>query len=292
MAIYDAGGISLNAAYDADGTGLNSAYDASGNEIWSAAPPPPFSLKVMEYNVGEWYIGNASIVPADKDAEYYALQNGMIASADPDIMLICENRQNFSQAGRTTLSVLSPYFPYIHQQGNSGYMSRAICSKYPISNYATHDFGDGRDNYYDTCTVTIDGKEITLVVTHLLYSSGSQTVKLAQFATLMNYLATLDSFICGGDLNQLDCKSTSGSDYTNMIVPILEAGYHCANCSDLGFLITYSDEPNGSWNGCLDNIITSSDISITSAYVDTTKLADNIADKVDHMPLIAELTIN
>lgn len=89
----------------------------------------------------------------------------------------------------------------------------------------------------------------------------------------------------------LDCKSTSGSDYTDVIEPILAAGFHSANCTDYGFLVTYSDQPNSTWTGCLDDIVTSGNIEITSAEVDTTKLTDNIGDKVDHMPLIATVVI-
>lgn len=288
MSIYNLSGSALYKCYDLQPQEKQTAYDLTGNVVFSE---PSSGIVVMEYNVGEWYIGDGHIVPAEKDEEYYALQNGMIASANPDIMLICENRQNFSEAGRTTLSMLSQYFPYIQQQGNSGYMSRAICSKYPFTNYTTHNFGDGESNYYDSCTMTIDGKTVTVIVTHLKYSGGSQATKLAQFATLMNYLATLDSFICGGDFNQLSCKDSSGSDYTDMIVPMLQAGYNVANCGDLGFFITYSNMPVDSWDGCLDNIVTSSDISIVSAHSDNTKLTDNIQDKCDHMPLVAVIEL-
>lgn len=287
MGIFACDGQQIYLAYDADGEALTTAYDVDGETVFSQS----HIIKVMEYNVGEWYIGNGSIVPAEKDTEYYNLQNGMIQAADPDIMLICENRQTFSEAGRTTLSMLSQYFEYIHQQGDSGYMSRAVCSKYPISNYQTHSFSDGTSNYYDSCTITIDGKAITVVVTHLNYNSGSQTTRLAQTSTLLSFLATLDTFICGGDWNLLDCKSTSGSDYADVIDPILQAGFHSANCTDFGFLETYSNQPGGSWTGCLDDIVTSGDIQIAGASVDTTKLTDNINDTVDHMPLTASLYI-
>ena len=37
---------------------------------------------------------------------------------------------------------------------------------------------------------------------------------------------------------------------------------------------------------------TSSNITIKDMYADTTKLTDGITDKIDHLPLIAELIIN
>lgn len=266
-------------------------YSESWQKI-GEAPTPPTTLKVMTYNVGQWYIGNGSNVPSAKDLAYYELQSGILQRADADVLLITEYRTPFSASGRTAESVLSPYFPYIKDVNDSGYMGRAFCSKYPISNYTHHSFNNGVSNgrYYDTVTINVDGEEITLVVTHLIYEAKSDKGRIAQLNELVTFLGTLDTFICGGDFNTLDCRSTMGSDYTNMIAPLINAGFHCANCSS-EFLVTYSDEPTGTWVGCLDNIITSADISILSASVDDAKLHDGINEKTDHMPLIAELKL-
>ena len=289
MSIYNIDGNMCLSAYALDGSGLSSAYDVDGNLVFSSAP---LTIKAMTYNVGGWYIGSGTNVPADKKDIYLALQTGMIEDNDPDILFINEYLANFCADGTSALTILQEYFPYVHTKTNGNYGGRAICSKYPITNYQERSFNDGTVNYYDSCTITIGNRAITAVVTHLNYNASSQDTRLAQTATLIAYLGTLNTFICGGDFNTINCKSTAGSDYTDVILPLLNAGYNCANCSTHGFLETYSDQPDATWTGCLDNIITSSNIPITSAHVDTTKLTDDIPDKVDHMPLIATITIN
>lgn len=279
--IYSEGGTQLFSAYDKSGVSLQSAYDVDGDLVFSSG------LKAMTYNCGQWYIGGGDNVPADKDAAYYALQNSMVQNANADVLFINEYWKVMSKTGRTALSMLQQYFPYIHEQGgNSGYFGRCICSKYPISQYTVRSYSNEANRYYDSCVISVDGVEITLVVTHLATDSKRNT----QITELITFLSELNRFICAGDFNPVTISNgatTEAEDYTNIIVPLLNAGFHCANCST-DFMYTYNDD---AWNGCLDNIVTSSNIQIESAYVDTTKLTDSIVDKVDHMPLIANLII-
>ena len=286
MAIYDIYGNELSSVYDIEGHELDNAYDIEGNLVYTKEP---ITLKAMTYNVGQWWYGSGANVPAEKDEMYYALQNGIIQNANADVLFLNEYRDEFSGTGRTALSLLEQYYPYIEtRSGGSGlYIGRAICSKYPLAQYVTHTYSGA--NYYDSATITVDGIPITAIVTHL---STNKTNRLAQLQTLISFLNNQNRFICCGDLNSAvggSEQTTGASDYRDMIVPLLNEGFNLANCSDYGFLVTYTD---GSWSGCLDNIITSSNISINSAHVDTTKLTDDITDRVDHMPLIAELEIN
>ena len=286
MAIYDANGEQLYRAYSADGNELGYAYDADGNVIFQKEQPIGTPLRAMTYNVGQWYDGTGSNVPADKDAEYYALQNGMIQSADADLLFLCEYNATFSKAGRTAESMLSQYFKYILSQESSVW-GRAICSKYPLSNWTHHSYSNETRRYYDSAEMTVDGKQITVVVTHL----ATDAKRNAQVLELISYLSTLNTFICAGDFNPITIsngKTTDADDYTNIIVPLLNAGFNLVNGSTK-FVYTYNDVD---WWGCLDNIVTSPNIQITSSYVDETKLTDSIVDeRVDHMPLIAELVI-
>lgn len=271
---------------DVNGDALDCAYDSDGNTIYRK----DIALKVMSYNVGQWYIGSGTNIPADKDAEYYALQNGMIKNANADIVCLCEYWDTFSKAGRTALSLLSQYYPYVETMGGtSGYFGRAICSKYPVTNYAHHSFANESSRYYDSATVMVNNVPITVIITHLNVNSISK--RADQISELIAFLQTQDRFIACGDYNMLHCKTIEDEDYLAIMQPIINAGLHSANCTDFGFLETYSDQPTGTYTGCLDNIITSPNITITNAYVDTSKLTDGIADKVDHMPLIAEMTV-
>lgn len=300
MAIYDAEGNQLSHAYDADGSELSYAYDAEGNIVFQSGDQPPtpvgIPLKVMTYNVGQWYIGNGSYVPSASDEAYYALHSGILQRANADVLFINEYSATFSGAGRTASSVLSPYFPYIEtRSGGSNYNGRTICSKYPISNYTTHSFSTGGIQYYDSCEITIDGRVITLVIVHFI--TNPETTRWTQCQEFVSHLKTLNTFIAGGDYNtgispDNGTDNTESTVYTKYIKSFLDEGFHSANCSDFGFMVTCNDGVDGEgtdWD--IDNIITSSDIRITSATVDTAKLTDDISAKIDHMPLIATLVI-
>lgn len=292
MAVYSFQGQSTQTAYSKDGEQLSQAFDIVGNELLENI----ISLKVMTYNVGTWYEGKHDNVPADKDEVYYALQTGMIQRNNPDILCMNEYCKQFSKTGRTALSMLQQYFPYIHEQGGdnpsaSNANGRCIASKYPITNYTVRNFSDGSGLYYDSCTVTVNDVPITVVITHLFYSASNASKRVSELQTIISFMQTQERCILCGDLNTLDCKSTSDADYISMIQLLINAGFHIANCGSFGFLITYSNEPEDSWVGCLDNIVTTSNIVITDAYVDTTKLSDELTERTDHMPLIATLQI-
>lgn len=289
MPIYNISGNTLHSAYNYVGQTINKAYDIASDVIF---PDEPTSIKVMTYNVGEWYYGGGDNVPADKDAAYYALQNGMIAANNPDVLLIQEYWKVFSKTGRTAKSMLDQYFPYIHEQGgNSGYYGRCICSKYPISNYTVHAYSNDAKRYYDTCVITVNGVAITFVNTHL---DTDETKRLQNVAELVPFLQTLDTFVCGGDMNtmiQASTANTESTPYINNVKPFVDAGFGTANFQPIedGFKVTYINADL--WHGYLDNIYTSSNIGIGTVYVDTTKETDNLGDKIDHMPLIATLQI-
>ena len=287
MSIYDKDASSLLLAYDKDGSVIDSAYDIDGSVVYTRTPP--LGIKIMSYNVGGWYIGSGSNVPSNMDTTYYNLQNGMLADNDPDILCLQEYWTNFSST-RKAQSLLEQYFPYIQtQNGYSSYFGRAICSKYPITNYTTHTYSNESDRYYDSCTITINDQEYTVVTTHLGLNISNRSQQISE---LLSFLSNLNKFIVCGDFNTIDCLSSLGADYTVVIRPILNANYNIANCyrDQSTFKVTYSELPNNDTNNLvLDNIITSSDLIIRSVSVDTTKLTDGINEKVDHMPLIAEI---
>lgn len=285
--IYTKNGITATTAYNKSGSAINNAYDKDGNLVFVSQGEV---IKIMTYNVGQWYIGSGDNVPADKDAAYYALQNGMIQNANADILFINEYWDVFSKTGRTALSLLEQYFPYIHtENGSSGYYGRAICSKYPLSNYTKHSYTNESSRYYDSAVITVDNKQITLVVTHL---STDQDKRMVQIPELIAYLSNLDRFISAGDYNTGVKPNISDGRYETNVVPFLEAGFHMANFSSWGYLVTCNDGIDGTGQDyCIDNIISSANITFVNAYVDTTKLTDGISAKIDHMPLIASVIV-
>ena len=296
MSIYDINGQTISDAYDVDGQSLDYAYDVEGEEVFRKAP---LSLKLMTYNVGQWYLGNHDNVPSSLDAEYYALQNGMIQSQDADILFLEEYTLQFSKTGRTALSLLQQYYPYIHERGISNPSSSSgayccLCSKYPISNYVHHNFADGYGMYYDTCTITIGNIEVFAVITHFYWvmnSEAATAVRVAEAQQILNAISGKQYVILAGDFNTFDFFSTSSADYAVMKV-FLDAGYSIANGGAFGFLRTWTDQTTATDMLCLDNIVVTPNITFDDVYTDTTKLTDSIVEKVDHIPLVAEVTIS
>lgn len=287
MSIYNVDGAVLTAAYDADGNIPTKAYDADGNVIWTAEP---ITLKVMTYNVGGWYIGSGTNVPADKKNFFYAMQTGMIEDNDPDILIIQEYLANFSADGTSALTMLQELFPYVHTEVSGTYYGRAVCSKYPITNYTKRYFSNDANRYYDTCTITVNGIPVTIMDTHL---DTDATKRAANITELVPFLESLDRFIVGGDFNtMITVAGTDTENYVAYVKPFIDAGFNTANFRDVadGFKVTYMDS---GWNGMLDNIYTSSNLSISNVYVDTTKEDEiaTIGTRLDHMPLIATVTI-
>ena len=290
MAIYDASGTQLYSAYDASGTELLNAYDANGNVIFTS---DPLSLKVMTYNVGGWYTGRGYSVPSEWDSEYYALQNGILDEYKPDILCIQEYRDAFTTGGRTALSVLNPYFDYIQtDRGTNDYMGHAVCSKYPIISVTDHRYTNENGRYYMDAVINVNGQQVHVICTHL---STDQAKRKVQAKELFDYVQTLDSFMACGDYNTTYADSTAGEEYTDVYLQYINAGYNLANCSEQhGFNYTFFSPTSLLWR-CLDNIITSADIAINSITVDQTKVEHPISEDpnwlIDHLPLIAEVTI-
>jgi len=294
MSLYALDGTPIISCYDYNSLPLIQVYDINGNRILINN-----SIKVANYNVGQWYLGNHNNVPANRDAEYYALQNGIIQSIDADILLLEEYVDQFSKSGRTAYSLLSQYYPYIEARGGGSTTTtdgRCICSKFPISNYAVRVYQQG-GKYYDSCNVTIGNLVFTVFVTHLHWASGLPDYdREAQVAELISVASQMQNVIIGGDFNTAIGGSATEEQnterYNTFVKPFVDAGFNSANFSKFGNFVTCIDGPTvASSNWYLDNIYTSQNIEIVDAYVDTTKLTDGLSDKIDHMPLIATLQI-
>ena len=287
MAIYNINGWPLSQALDIDGNMKGAAYDIAGNQVFFGGPKV---IKVMSYNVGGWYIGSGSNVPASKKAEYLALQTGMIIGNDPDVLCIQEYLPNFSSDGTSALEMLQELFPYVHAVPSGTWYGRAICSKYPISNYTQRQYTVDSSRYFDSCTITFGSIPVTFVTTHLALSQSNRNPEISQ---LITYLQTLDRFVACGDYNSMivdDSANVESEAYADNVKPFVDKGFHTANYDEFGFMITCVDRSNGT-NYYLDNVYTSANIDILNAYVDETKLHDLIDDPIDHMPFIATLQI-
>lgn len=285
MSVYGKSGGALSSVYAVDASAADRAFDVDGIEVFRRG------LKVCTYNVGGWYIGSGTNVPSDQDSAFYELQNGIISEINADILLIEEFWTTFSQSGRTALSLLSPYYSYIHtEDGNQKYTGRAICSKFPISSYTRHTFS-GETRYYDDAVISVLGKTIHFIVTHL--HPSSQADRVAESTELCNYVKTLTGqFIIGGDFNNILQNPLSSSNEA-IYRQFLDEGYTMANGGALGILDTACNSAD--WANdkfAIDNIIVSNGFAIDSIGTNTAKITSQAVldiGKIDHIPFYATI---
>ena len=289
MSVYSKSGAELSEVFGINGEGLENAYDISGNLIFQSGERT--SLKIMTYNVGQWYIGSGVAVPADKKTEYHNLQNGILSRNRPDLLFMQEYLDTWCQDGSLVSDLLSPYFNYREVTNPRGLIGHSICSNgIQMSNYTVHNFTTNKGNYptFESAEITVGGKTITIVNTHNDYTEPYKTQDITD---LLAFLATLDSFILCGDFNMgIYANTPTTSDNYRLGVDVFkDAGYNVGNCNPT-YIPTYSGTTSITDGGAADQIIASADIRIDNIYADTAKLTDGISDKIDHLPLIAEIS--
>lgn len=287
MAIYSKDGTELLLAYNKNGDAVDVAYDKSGNIIYTKEDIT--LLKVMTYNCGQWLTGSTGSGTQTENENaviHRALANTILQAQNADILCIQEYYGSIGDV--LAQEMLEQYFPYVHEV-NPYYTwyGHCVCSKYPINNFATTNLGNYR--YLDRFSITIGEKDIEIFNAHLGFQDEQKIPQAEQvFSVVQNY----DSFVLCGDFNTT-CDSTEDVDYINVIKQFIDAGYNSANCSDQhGFIGTYTEgqTASGTWL-CCDQIMTSSDIDIRKVWIDTTKITDSINEKIDHVPLLAEMII-
>lgn len=163
-------------------------------------------------------------------------------------------------------------YPYInHTQDNGNY----IFSKFEPSGYTNRSYANESARYYQYETVTICGKTIYIVNTHVNERPDPSEYRQAQIAELITFL-TGKTFIVCGDFN---AYTTSEFD------AFTTAGFNIANHGDFGDFATWPWTYSSWTNSAIDNIITSADISIQNVGIDFR------ARQSDHAFFYADLKI-
>jgi hypothetical protein len=289
MAIYDKNGNILSVCYDKNGNPLNVAYDKDGNVVFTSD-----TFRVCTYNTGQFYIGNGSPIPTESKSIYTDLQTRIFSDITPDICIMQETTTKFCQDGTLADTFLATWFDNFQTtRGGSGYQAHKVATNgITIEDYTEIPFINAVGNYpgYETFYITVKGKRIFCVNTHM---STNQTYQEAQCTEILNAVEGKEYFIVCGDFNTVIASKTD-TDYVNCIKPFIDKGYKDANCGSFGIFPTYygTADPNASYRPATDHIIVSANIDIVNAFVNTLKLTDDINEKIDHMPLVADLIIN
>lgn len=287
--IYTVQGQQINTPYSINGVPQDQVYDINGRPLLESGT----MLSIMTYNVGQWYIGNDNRVPTAQKSEYYNLQYNTFSDNPVDVLFLQEYLNSWCVDGSLASEFINPFFDHQEITNPTGYIGHSICTKqeYPMSNYTSHAFTTNKGNYpsFESAEITVDGKTITIVNTHNDYVLSYQRQEVTD---LLAFLAYLDYFILCGDFNiDLSVEETTGDQYQNSVQRFLDAGYHVGNCV-VSWIPTYFGSASPTGGKYTDQIVTSSNIDIVSLRAYTAKLTDGIGDKIDHIPLIAELEIH
>lgn len=277
--IYTVNGVAQNVAYGIDGN-AHLPYDVNGNALLGDV------LKVATYNVGGWYIGSGTNVPTDRKAEYVPLQQSILSAVDADIVCFQEYWDVFCADGTTANAVIGDYFTQQEKtRTTTTWNGHVIASNgYVISDYQSTDFIHYYSNApsWEKSYITVGGKRICILNTHLSTAGGGQ--KEPQSQEMLEAVENETYFVLMGDFN------TEATDYDAIVKKFVDAGYHSANLNGTNeWLATYYT--TAGVGKPTDQIITSPNIFISNRYIDTTKLTDGLDDKIDHVPLVAELII-
>lgn len=242
------------------------AHDYVARNIQQAAGSAPVHVKVMTYNIGAYTYGRGGTI----DESVVVPQcRAFFTDEDCDIVALDENKTMLNT--HTSDEAIYDYlYPYKINATNL----TAIKSRFSLTNTGSGTFTGDSQRVYVYGTVFINGKEVFLMCVHL--SPTSAEARAAEYTELFAILENHETFIVFGDFNA--SKATAQDEYDL----ILAQGYHVANGGYLGLINTY-----GTTTEYLDNIFTSSDITIAKTYV------PDVYDKMpsDHLPLVCDLVV-
>lgn len=276
MSLYDIKGNSARESFDIEGVFPDSLYDVNGNAL--------HDLVVMSFNIQRW-----SGINANTD-----IMNGIFDRYKPNIVGFQEHQPSKSFGGVPILQYLQSRWNFTAECSTQiNDYSKIMVSDFEYSDHETvyyESFAESRS--YQRFYINFKGKRIAVINTHL-DTTANQTKKVLQAKELFDAVAEEEYFIILGDFNTI-CRSVSDNQYIEIMKQFVDAGYNCANCSEqFGFLDTWTDGTSVNDRWCqTDHIITSSNISIDRVTVDRAKLQANTGLVIDHLPIVAYLSVN
>lgn len=232
-------------------------------------------FSVMSYNVGQWYNGSGSVAPLDKSESIMNLQKNIIERYQPDVLCLQEyTNEHFLQ---------DRYFFVETARETTSYDGKAICTSRSLEGAENVPFTTtegAMTRNYQKAYVYMNGRKVCVISAHLSLTSSAVVDNVDD---LIDAVAGEDYFIICGDTN-VDCSNKSAALYQRTLKKFTDLGYKLCNGGDFGAFATYA-----STNIAIDNIITSSNITIKSVVMDTQKAG--LEDGTDHYPLVAYVEV-
>jgi hypothetical protein len=231
---------------------------------------------IMQYNVGAWYNGKGEAIPVADELTYLNLQKTILDKYAPDILCIQEFTEGIGMRSDylAIRDLLAPRYDNIFAYPKDTYQGKCICTNRQAQNPSFVDYVGTWMNY-EKLYITCNGKKICFVSTHWGPNaewSESDAQQLLNAIEGEEYVVIcLDS-----NVNILN----KGELYQNTLKLFEDAGYIVHNQD----MITSKNDT------AIDNIITTSNITMKSLIVDKEK---DILDKEqrDHYPLVGYFEI-
>ena len=237
-------------------------YEVTPVEVGLADAPKdvPVKFRVMQWNVGNWGMGEASptLTPAEFDAKKM-LYRQMIESAAADVICCCEWEEyvDTESQGKAKDVLFSNYDSLVQAPGTGQYMRTAILSNgLKLTRIQRTEYAQSaaRGRYYSTATFRINGHDVKIVATHLDSNySGNQGEAYAEQCRLSQMRELITAF--ANDQYVVLCADYNVADRPEEYEIFKKAGYDMANCGYLGILDTYHFYPDTRGDLPIDNII-------------------------------------
>jgi endonuclease/exonuclease/phosphatase family metal-dependent hydrolase len=258
-----------------------------GAAAQTVTAPTSSTLRVLQYNVHHGGIGTDGVYNPSRVADW-------IVKANPDIVSLVEIE---SQDSYDSGSGVAQYQAMLQQRtGVTWYaldiqdygdwtspgIRNAILSKIPFSASYRHEYSTGRDRTVGGITVSVNGRHINVMSTHL--DPYDESNRIAQVSQLVSYATGFaEDRIILGDFNALP--------YSSEVVTFTKAYYDgWAEAAKLGIQQSASDNPNGyTRNGRIDYVFYSHGeqyLTLKSVQVVDTRDANGVMPS-DHRPVLA-----
>lgn len=250
-------------------------------------------IRVMTYNIGHYSDAggqqNSPISVANFEAEKMKWRK-LMYSIDADIIGLQEFSSVFCSGNGATSydTIYKDLFKNKYEGVQRGYSCNAFFSNYDLLSIEIKEYEcnktaiitDGRpvkatDCYYLLAELAINGKNLTIIVTHQAFDLNNPQVELDQIDELITVLNTKERVIILGDFNVH--AGVQGMD------AFVDAGYTIANNGYIGNIATY---PYPNVTKTLDNVVCSKNIKVKNVLADFVPINTN-----DHIPFVVDLVI-
>lgn len=270
-------------------------YDKNGNALNTNNP---FQMTVMAFNVGSFYT-EWHPTPEEAGDVFFERNERIFESYNLDFAGLSEWYKYIGSNESATL--MDDFFPYwcaaYNMYSTNNHALTIGSSAKVLETYLkeyTMQSSPSQKRYYFKTYINFHGRRICCVLTHMdLYPQ----VRAGQFLELMDILENEDYFVALGDYN-FTITSVGDTEYNNSIQVALNKGFHSAQNANSLLMTHYNGKTvaSSTQSYALDNIITSPNITINSVVRDETKLTDGLCEQydiiIDHLPIVAELTVN